>query len=187
MSRQYKNVTRGIGYGIEVRLVGDWARVTSLLGDVDDIIRVGSKRGKLAAAKKLQKIVKKHIRTSGGSLGWAPLSTKTIERKDSMGYDGGRILYSSGSYYRSIKVWSKGSKVYVGVRANSRNPYSKRTIGQIARILEYGSMARGIPARPLWLPSFKELGRNKTVKRLILWHVQNEFRIRHGISPQITL
>jgi hypothetical protein len=187
MSRQYKNVTRGFNFNTEIRLTGGWPQTQRMVDDLDQIIRLGVYRGKMSAAKKLKEIVKKHIRTSGGSLGWAPLKDSTKEWKARKGYDSSRILYASGTYYRSIKVWSKGSKVYVGVKNNTYNPYSKRTVGQIARMLEYGSIARSIPARPLWLPSFKEMGRNNKVKKLVLWHIRKEFRMRHGVTPRFSI
>lgn len=187
-NRQYKNVTRGIGgYSVGVELEGDWLRVKHLLDDLDDTIEAGALKGQMSAAKKLRKIVRKHIRTSGGSLGWAPLSPNTVRVRASKGYDPSRLLYMTGSYYRSIKVWKKGKKSYVGVKANTPHPITGKPLGQIAMILEYGSQVRNIPARPLWLPSFKQFGKNKRVKKLIVWHIQNEFRIRHGISPKINI
>ena len=182
MTRQ-RNIS---GYQTEVKFVGDWDRVSRLLDDVPDLIRVGSKLGQKSAAKKLLKIVKHHIKTNGGELGWPSTTFRYQEKKASMGYDPGRLLYMTGTYYWSIKQWEKAGRIYVGVPKGTQHPISRLTIGEIANILEYGSQARGIEARPLWAPSFRKMGCSKRIRSLILWHIAAQFRLKHGISPRIT-
>lgn len=175
------------GYQTEVQFVGDWDRVARLLNDTPMIIDIGSKLGQESAANKILKIVKHHIRTNGGELGWPSLSMKYQESKASKGFDPGRMLYMTGTYYWSIKKWNNRGNIYVGVKSGTKHPDSKLTVSEIANILEHGSNARNIPARPLWAPSFKQFGGSKKVRSLILWHIAAQFRLRYGISPRITM
>ena len=182
LTRQ-RNLT---SYSTEIQFIGDWDRVARLLGDVPMIIDKGSKLGQQSAAKKLMKIVKHHIKTNGGELGWPSTTLKYQENKAARGFDPGRLLYMTGTYYWSIKQWEQRGRVYVGIPKGTQHPTSKLTVAEIANILEHGSQARSIPPRPLWAPSFRQMGGSKKVRSLILWHIAAQFRLQYGISPKIT-
>lgn len=180
--------TRKIGgVSTEITFIGDWNKVIRTLDDVPYIIKTGALLGQEAAAKKLIKIVKHHIKSNGGELGWPPLKASTQTAKNKKGYTGDSIYVMTGTYFRSIKKWKKRGVIYVGLKRGVKHPTSGLTIGQIANILEYGSQARGLPPRPLWGPSFKQLGGSKKIRKLILWHIAAQFRMRHGISPKMTM
>ena len=134
------------------------------------------------------KLVKHYIRTNGGELGWAPLKPSTIAKKTKKGYSGDTLYRMTGTYMGAIKTWRKGDNIYVGLERGLHHPISKGlTIGQIANVLEYGSQARGIPARPLWAPAFRKFGGSKKIRRLILWHIRAQFRLRYGINAKLTM
>ena len=191
MSRSYIKAPRTRNLGkiqYDVQFEGDWDKVIRTLEGTSTTIRLGMIAGQESAARKLIKIVKHHIRTNGGELGWQPLKPSTIKKKNRLGYTGDSIYQMTGTYYRNIKQWRKGDKIYVGLQKGIMHPVNKSaTLGQIANMLEYGSAARGIPPRPLWIPSFRDSGGTKTIRRLILWHIGQSFRIRHGISPKMTI
>ena len=183
-------VTRRVpNYSPQVELFGDWDKTKSLLNGIESTIAAGSILGQKAAADKLLKIVKKNIKENGGSIGWPPVSDKYARLKKSMGYDPSNLLVLTGLYYRNINVWNKGFTYYVGVNKNIRNTKTggKITLGQIATILEYGSVVRKIKARPLWRPSFKQFGGSARIKALMVWHIRNLIRTRHGISAKISI
>lgn len=174
-------------YQPEFKFEGDWAQVLWLTQGAAATISEGAILGQLSAGKKMEKIVKRHIRENGARIGWPLLSSETQEKKASMGFNADRMYYMTGTYYWNIKTWRLGDKVYTGIKKGIRHPINTHiTIGQIANILEYGAQSRGIPPRPLWAPSFKDLGGAKRVRGLILWHIKNQFRINHGINPKIT-
>lgn len=172
----------------EVELFGDWNKATNLLKILPLLIKEGSIKGQTSAANQFRRIVRRHIRSNGSSLGWAPLGGAYKKRKAKAGYPADRILYASGSYYNNIKVWREKDKVYIGIKARTKSLSTKSslTLGQIARILEYGSPSRNIKARPLWIPSFKEFGGTERIKGFMIWHIRNTIFKRTGVKSKIT-
>lgn len=183
-------ITRNIGGNLtpDVQLFGDWNKVRLFIHLLPELISKGSDKGQESAAKQLYRIVRRHIINNGSSLGWAPLSLDYQFKKAKSGFPPGRMYYASGTYYNNIKVWKKGGNTYVGIKARVKSGSSKQglTLGQIARILEYGSSARNIPARPLWTPSFKDFGGTDRIKGFMTWHIRNEIMRRTGVKAQIT-
>lgn len=173
----------------DIIIWGDWQRSKHLLNTIDGVIMMASLKAKKSAAEKLKAAIRKNIRENGGSLGWPPLSTKYQAWKSRKGYDANRMLRMTGLYYRSINVWRKGLNYYVGVQRGIRNPASggNITVGQIAKILEYGSDHVGIPARPLWGPTYKQFGGSARIRGLMVWHLRNEIYKHYGVRPRLTL
>lgn len=187
MPTQNINVGRNITPQIE--LFGDWDKALALFNNLPELISVGAHAGKLAAAKKIQTLVKKNIKKGGPTnTHWQELSASYQKSKASRGGDPNKKWFFQGTYYRSIKVIDKGNTVYVGVPARQRSRVNKNkplTLGQVAVILERGSAARNIPARPLWKPTYREFGGNQRVTYHILWHVSNTVFLRTGYRPQM--
>lgn len=183
-------ITRKIGHNLSptVELSGDWIKAKLLLSSLPSSVKEGSENGRRAAANQLKRIVRRNIRNNGSSLGWVPLSSSYKKKKASKGFSPDRIYYASGTYYNNIKIWEKGDRIYVGLkgRVKSNSSPNRLTIGKIARILEYGSPSRNIPARPLWAPSFKQFGGNKRIKGYMTWHIRNVIKKSTGISPKLT-
>lgn len=183
-------INRGVGNKLtpEVELIGDWNKAINLMYQLPLLIKEGSLKGQIAAAKQFRRIVRRHIRNNGSSLGWVPLKESYKKKKGRAGFPVNRIYYASGSYYNNIKVWSKDGQTFIGVKARTKSLSTKSslTLGQIARILEYGSDARGIPARPLWIPSFREFGGNKRIQGFITWHIRDTIFKRTGVKSKIT-
>lgn len=183
------SITRKIGgYTPEIELIGDWVKVRKLLTTLEPIVLEGVMAGQLSASQKLAKIVKRNIRENGGSLGWEPVSPKYKEYKTRLGFDPENLLVMTGLYYRSISIWNNGTSYYVGIKKHTRQTYGGRdkSLASIARILESGT-AKGVKARPLWIPSYKQMGGNRRVKGLIIWHIRNKIRIATGLKARITL
>lgn len=122
-----------------------------------------------AIEKSLQKITLKGERItvqhiSKQDLGWEPLNKRYQDWKIKRGFSE-NILVSSSTYFQSITSYVKDGTGYIGVKRGV--PYSgdssggksgaKSEVADIAFIMEYGSEKRGIPERPLWRPSIKEL------------------------------
>lgn len=174
----------------KIELFGDWEQVDDLLKHIDKTIMAGAILGQKSAADKIIKIVKKNIRENGGSIGWQPLSERYAARKERDGYNPDTILRMTGLYYRSINSWSNGLNYYVGVKKNVKHPRkqgkSSLTLVQIANILEHGSVVRNIPARPLWLPSYKQFGGNVRLKGLMVGHIRTQIMLRHRVRAKVT-
>ena len=184
-----RSVTRRVpSYTPKVELIGDWKKTRALLFDLPLLVKQGTAAGQKSAAEKLLKIIKKNIRDNGGSIGWPPVSELYAKKKIGMGKDPNNLLVLTGLYYRSINIYNKGTNYYVGIKKNTRNYETggRLTVAQIATILEYGSYANNIKARPLWGPSFKQFGGSKKIKSLITWHIARNIYARHKVRTKIT-
>lgn len=184
-------ITRRMKVGTpHVELFGDWQKTKNLLSTIDATVLLGYKAGQLSAANKLKKAIRRNIRDNGGSLGWEPLSVRYQEYKAELGFDPSRMLYMTGAYYWNITVWNNGINYYVGLKkgVNSRNYFTggNITLGQIANILEYGSDSRSIPARPLWHPTFRQIGGATRIKGIVMWHIRNQIQMNYGLKARIT-
>ena len=173
-----------------VELIGPWIRTGLFIADLDVLIAAGSMKGQESAAKKLKALTRKHIKQGFvPGIHWPALKPSYSKAKARDGYDGDRILYRTGLYHKSITTWSKGTKWYVGVKrgisASGGGKNSRRTVGWIDHILERGSAAQGIPARPLWVPTFKIFGGNKKIKSIIVWHIASLIYMKHGVRAKI--
>ena len=182
---------RNLGKGLvpEVELLGDWQRVRNLTREIPLAVREGSILGKKSAARQLRRVVRRNIRENGARIGWKPLSSTYKKKKSRRGFPANRIYYASGSYYRAIQIWDQGNNTFVGIRKRkySKSSKSRLTLGQIARVLETGSIIRNIPARPLWGPSFRQFGGNKRIKGFMIWHIRNQIYLKTGVKAKISL
>lgn len=185
VTRAIKN---NIGAGAiipQIEKFGDWPKAHRLLGTIDGVLKNAMARANKSIADKLRAQVRKNIRENGASIGWEPLAVGTRLKKAKLGQDPDRILYATGLYYRSITIWKVGINYYVGVKRGIKHGNGNLTVGEIARIHESG---RGnIPARPLWSPSYRQMGGSKRVKGILLWHIRNQIYLAYGIRPKITL
>jgi len=107
----------------------------------------------------ISKAVADHIRSQ--DLKWAKLSAYTIYKK---GHD--KIYLDSWEYVRSIraKVEKSATSATLTVSPEGNHKKSGLSMQDLARILEYGDV--GLPARPLWRPTFEELRSNPKFKPL---------------------
>jgi hypothetical protein len=105
--------------------------------------------GQEIALKRVAKAVKQHIeRQDLPSLSGSPKASRK-------GGDS-RHLIDTGAYLSSIKTWRSNYTYYVGVKSGLIEPKSRKEITKVAYWLEHGT--KKIKARPVWGPTFKELG-----------------------------
>lgn len=137
-----------------IQRVGEWERVASLI----DNLELEMQKARVQSIKqwvlKAEGLAKKHIRSQ--DLGWAALKPATISAKIRKGYSE-NVLVATSSYFQSITSWVDISTMtgYAGVKKTAKGPNGEE-IADIAATHEFGSIAGGIPARPLWQPVFKE-------------------------------
>lgn len=184
-----QNINVGKGLNPQIELFGDWNKALALFNGLPLAVTTGAQIGKLAAAKKIQAMIKKNIRSGGpANVHWQELSANYQRVKSSKGGDPNKKWFFKGTYYKNIKIIQKGDDVYVGVPARVRSSHGKRplTLGQVANILERGSAARGIPARPLWGPTFREFGGKRKVAYYIVTNISRQVFRTTGYRPQIS-
>lgn len=138
---------------LEFRLYGDWDKAQKFLGNLPRIMdevahRVAVKTGLMGEA-----IAKRYL--GGQSLNWTPLAEKSLKAKKRKGHSDA-ILIATSSYFQAITTWNDKDGAYVGVKRTAKNRDGE-VIANIAAVHEYGSLVRGIPARPLWQPTLDQL------------------------------
>lgn len=156
-----------IGGALEMTLDGDWDRASTLLRRLDPVVFRASLNGQRNAARKIRKMVLKNIDDNGARIGWPSVSADYATYKLSQGGDPGNLYYMGGYYRNNITIFRRKYQYFVGLRKEVRNPKSKLPLWEIGLILEEGSSARGIKARPLWGPSFDHFGGNQEIIRHI--------------------
>lgn len=140
---------------IQFEFIGNWAIAGLVLKKLPQLLKSSGVYGQRRAAESIIKIAKAHINNQ--DLGWAPRSERS-EQGDP------RILVNSEAYYGAIRAWKKGDEYYAGVPKDSYNSKGI-SIVEYALAHEYGF--GNMPERPLWEPSFKEIGGKKGVERII--------------------
>ena len=86
------------------------------------------------------------------------LSEAWVKSKKRRGADT-RPFIEFGAYKDAITIKTRDGHLSVGFK-QAQHPRAKMTVGRLALILEYGDLARNIPARPLWRRTTEEFQRN---------------------------
>lgn len=149
-----------IGY----TFTGNWGEINRQFKNLPREVNSSIVWGQRKAAEKLVKIVKAHINNQ--DLGWAARSPRTTPNDP-------RVLVDMGEYYDSISAWRKYGVYYAGVPRDKYNSKGTR-ISEYALINELGS--GDIPARPLWGPSFEELGGPHGVRDIVMQAIYRKLR-----------
>lgn len=95
------------------------------------------------------------------------LSRKWTSYKKRVGADD-RPFVMFGYYKNAIQVITRDGHLSVGFKSSSIHPRAKVSMSLLARQLEFGDLARGLPARPLWRFTMEEfLTRKDLIGKLI--------------------
>lgn len=182
------NINTGLGQNLTpvISLEGDWDKAVKLIGTglLSRLVLIGARKGQMAAAEKLKQMIKSNIKR-GGAQGtyWPGYSLQYGERKSRKG-GGDKKWRWTDTYLKSVAVINRDGKISVGVpayargRVNQKNPL---TLGQIAVIMERGSRAHNIAARPLWRPTLKQFGGKKRIAYHINYHIRKEIFLATGL------
>lgn len=179
-----QNINVGKGLVPSISLEGDWDAAVKLIGyNLTPLVLLGARKGQIAAANKIKAMVKSNIRR-GNAAGtyWPDYSYQYGNKKARM--DGGDKKWRyTDTYYKSITVITRSTNVFVGVPRNAKGKVNENplTLGAIANILERGSKAHNIAARPLWGPTFKQFGGKKRVAYHINFHIRKEIFLATGL------
>ena len=133
---------------------GDWAKVKRLTAGMPERFRKVIKNTLPKIGLKGERIAVLHIRNQ--DLGWEPLNSKYLERKIEEGKSE-KTLIADAEYIRNISSYPANMNVLIGVDKKVKTKDGKETIADVAKTHEYGSEAQGIPARPLWRPTYQEI------------------------------
>ena len=154
------------------------ARAERLIAETPSIMRNAYDRATEKFGNQLLRLVKKCLRTGTPPRGthWDPHSANTIKR-----YGEHTLLNYTGQYLRSVQIVKQTNRTYVGIPTNLKKTRkgertSKRTLNQVAIMLEYGSRGGNLPPRPLWAPAFEQVGGKKVLKETIVRELRKEIR-----------
>lgn len=154
------------------------ARAEKLIAETPSIMSNAYDRATEKFGNQLLRLVKKCLKggTPPKGVQWDPHSANTIKR-----YGEHTLLNYTGQYLRSVQIVKQKNRTYVGLPSNLKKvrgngKTSKRTLNQIAIMLEYGSRGGNLPARPLWKPAFEQVGGTKVLKKTIVSELRKEIR-----------
>ena len=128
----------------------------------------------------LLRIVKRSLNTGvpppGSKVSWPPHATATLKK-----YGAHTLLNLTGQYARSVTMVTQKDRTFVGLPPGLRKitysgRTSRKTLNQIAIMLEYGSRDGNLPPRPLWQPAFEAAGGNKVLEKEIRNQLRKELR-----------
>lgn len=170
---------------IEIHLEGKWQKAISLGDGLKSSIQTGYNKGSLKFTRQLLSIVRTAIRSGtppiGSGVAWKPLSESTIKKHGQHG-----IYHLTGLYLRSLGIHKEKNRTYIGIPRGIKpsNTRAKKTLNQIAIILEFGSKSGNIPSRPLWGPSYKSANKSGKLKKELMREIRSQIYKDHGINPK---
>lgn len=134
------------------KLTGDWKGAQKKLSELDDSLSENLKIALLQNAEMVRTKLVQHIENQ--DLGWAKLDDDYLERKKRAGLSQHKLIATS-TLMNSITVHQVNDEsAFVGVLRTAPSQGGDQVM--IGSVMEYGSPARNIPARPLFGPTFKE-------------------------------
>lgn len=135
-----------------IEQTGDWRAVEALIRAIKTEAFIATQQSMSRVGLKAEAIAKTHM--SKQDLGWKPLSPKYLASKVRRGLSDNTLIATS-TYFQSITSWNNGQKVFVGVKKQAVSEDGE-LLADIAKVHEFGSVTRSIPARPLWQPTLTE-------------------------------
>jgi hypothetical protein len=136
----------------ESKKEGPWketiAELLAMGGEMDEALILATRQN----AEMLKDTIVGHFEDQ--DLGWAPLSPRYAAKKKKRGRSA--ILIDSGTLLQSVnyEISADGKEAIVGVNRKAGKKGADAVL--VGAVMEYGSGARNIPARPFLKPSFQE-------------------------------
>jgi hypothetical protein len=136
--------------------IGNWDGVTKLISTLLQSCKSAAATSLNAWADYVEHEARFRVYSNLG-FDWTPLAQSTKDRKAELGYPAGHYR-ETDSYANNIySIVHKAQLVaFAGVsrsRSAVSGQYGELTVEENAAIQEFGMMATGLPARPLWGPS----------------------------------
>ena len=156
-----------------IELTGDWEGTRYKLNMLDSDIKRGLIKANREIAEEIYARVVGHIYNQ--DLGWTPLGEKYAVRKAARWGNKG-ILMASDKMVSSIKIYREGLRFSVGIKGGLEHPFSTLKVAALALIHEAGSDSKGIPARPVWLPTYYEMGKEEGILRMTIKELNRHLR-----------
>lgn len=159
------------------------ARAERLIAQTPSILTKGYAKGTEKFGNQLLRIVRRSLNTGmppkGSGVSWPPHSPGTIKKYKKYGEH--TLLNLTGQYAKSVTIVKGKKRTFVGLPIGIRKitytgKTSRKTLNQIAIMLEYGSRDGNLPPRPLWSPAFKAAGGKAVLQKEIRNEIRKEIR-----------
>lgn len=177
---------RNIASNVRFELEGDWILASRVINNLPQDLKKALVLGQLAYAKAYQKALRNNIKSNGALLGWAPLeeSYKKWKNRQNEAFGSESIGRFTGQMYKAIGIYQSGYKVSVGISKDDSllSKSEGLTTAQYALIFERGSFIMNIPPRPLFSPTFHQLGGRAGVSRTVVGAIQASYLIKYKIK-----
>nr|UWH96964.1 MAG: virion morphogenesis family protein [Bacteriophage sp.] len=161
------------------------ARAERLIAKTPSILTKGYEKGTEKFGNQLLRIVRRSLNTGvpprGSEVSWPPHAPGIIKK-----YGDHTMLHLTGQYARSVTLVKGKKRTFVGLpigikKITYTGKTSRKTLNQIAIMLEYGSRDGNLPPRPLWNPAFKAAGGKAALQKEIRNEVRKEIRkVKNG-------
>lgn len=150
--------------------IGNWDTVTRMVRGLEADMLQASHSCLTKWCLKAEATAKLHM--SAQDLNWTPLNPDYLQDKIRQGLSENTLIATS-DYFQAITSYvspmARGNNPtgWAGVKKAVLNADGE-VIADIAKVHEYGSRVRNIPARPLWQPTYAEtvswIGATKSVQ-----------------------
>lgn len=161
------------------------ARAERLIAKTPSILTEGYAKGTEKFGNQLLRIVRRSLNTGvpppGTHTSWPKHAPGTVKK-----YGEHTLLRLTGQYARSVTLVKGKKRTFVGLpigikKITYTGKTSRKTLNQIAIMLEYGSRDGNLPPRPLWDPAFKAAGGKAALQKEIRNEVRKEIRkVKNG-------
>lgn len=168
------------------------ARAERLIAQTPSILTKGYAKGTEKFGNQLLRIVRRSLNTGippkGSGVSWPKHSPSTIKKYGEYTkkygdkkYGEHTMLNLTGQYAKSVTIVKGKKRTFVGLPIGIRKitytgKTSRKTLNQIAIMLEYGSRDGNLPPRPLWGPAFKVAGGKVALQKEIRNEIRKEIR-----------
>lgn len=160
-----------------------------LIAKTPSIMKLGYELGTRKFGNQLLRIVRRSLNKGlpppGSKVSWPPHATATLKKYGAhtlfKKYGAHTLLKLTGQYARSVTMVTQKDRTFVGLPPGLRKitysgRTSRKTLNQIAIMLEYGSRDGNLPPRPLWKPAFEAAGGNVVLEKEIRNQLRKELR-----------
>lgn len=162
------------GLALRFNLTGHWTKTVTNFKTLPRDTLVATSLAHRNFGRRLERRVKRHMRNQ--DLPWAPLAKSTLYHRRMRGNYGTGALMDTQAYYHAIKVWQSSYVVYVGVPRDAGVNKRGVPIAVYAALQETGT--KRIPARPLWEPSFSEMGGSAAITSETKAYIEKAYRLK---------
>jgi hypothetical protein len=158
-----------------------------LIAKTPSIMKLGYELGTRKFGNQLLRIVRRSLNKGlpppGSKVSWPPHAIATLKKATAIPkkYGAHTLLNLTGQYARSVTMVTQKDRTFVGIPPGLRKitysgKTSRKTLNQVAIMLEYGSIDGNLPPRPLWKPAFEVAGGNVVLEKEIRNQLRKELR-----------